>query len=541
MLELTGANSYDGLTVIYSGALVVNNTKGSATGSGNVHVSYSGTLAGSGYIAGNVLNLGTLSPGNSPGILHVGGRFVQANTGTLEIQAGPDGHDLLDVAGRVKLGGLLVIDNEGVLQFGDRVTFLRAGGGIQGRFSNITFTNPQEGRTRLITENHEVSVVIAPDSYTHVAANSNEEELAAALDTWIPDDDPEKAAVVEALDQLDAAGYHAAFAQMSPALFGAALSTAIEQSHGQANLLSQHLNSRRLRNNIGDGYSVKDAVGQVGKEWEAWAISGGQYSSGSMSSLSGDDFSSGLFMSGLERQIGPDATAGLFLSSGASGGNFAGKTRTEQERLMLGLYATAERDGFHAEASAGAGTLDLETRREIGLGGLSRIARSDTNGIEFSTMLSGGYDFQKNGWVFGPVASLQYSKVRYDDVDENGAGALNLRVQEPEDDSLRSRLGGRVAYLHRVSPGLTLIPEARVSWQHEFLRDRQNLDAAFEQGSGPAFTHSLADDDEDSVSGGIALGFQTNLGFYGNVSYDLEIGRESGLNHTLAVGVDWKF
>ena len=46
---------------------------------------------------------------------------------------------------------------------------------------------------------------------------------------------------------------------------------------------------------------------------------------------------------------------------------------------------------------------------------------------------------------------------------------------------------------------------------------------------------------DDAVASGIALGFQTNFGLYGNVSYDLEIGRESELNHTLAVGVDWKF
>ncbi len=74
-LNLTNNNTYTGNTVVDGGTLLVNNTTGSATGSGDVFIDGTATLGGNGSIAGNVTvdSDATLSPGMSPGRLDVGG------------------------------------------------------------------------------------------------------------------------------------------------------------------------------------------------------------------------------------------------------------------------------------------------------------------------------------------------------------------------------------------------------------------------------------------------------------------------------------
>ncbi|RYD20119.1 MAG: hypothetical protein EOP88_16360, partial [Verrucomicrobiaceae bacterium] len=101
-LDLRGASTYSGMTQIYEGTLLANNTTGSATGSGDVIVHVGGTLGGNGFISGNVFNGGRVAPGNSPGTLHIGGDFNQF--GNLVMEIGQDGKpDLLLVGGRAKL------------------------------------------------------------------------------------------------------------------------------------------------------------------------------------------------------------------------------------------------------------------------------------------------------------------------------------------------------------------------------------------------------------------------------------------------------
>jgi autotransporter-associated beta strand protein len=79
-LTLSGSNSYTGATTVNSGTLLVNNTTGSGTGSGGVSVASGATLGGSGTIAGATAISGTLSPGNSPGVLTFGSD-LSLNTG----------------------------------------------------------------------------------------------------------------------------------------------------------------------------------------------------------------------------------------------------------------------------------------------------------------------------------------------------------------------------------------------------------------------------------------------------------------------------
>ncbi|HYD85110.1 MAG TPA: autotransporter-associated beta strand repeat-containing protein [Opitutus sp.] len=107
---LTGANTYDGSTLISAGTIKIDNASGSAFGTGNVTIGIGGTLTGAGSFTGALENNGVYAPGNSPELaLH--SSFSQGATGILEMEiAGLTrgiGYDALNVSGALTFGGSL--------------------------------------------------------------------------------------------------------------------------------------------------------------------------------------------------------------------------------------------------------------------------------------------------------------------------------------------------------------------------------------------------------------------------------------------------
>lgn len=120
---LTGQNAYTGRTTVSGGTLLINGTNapGLTTISG-------GTLGGRGQIGNVTAQGGSLSPGNSPGILRVGNFIGNPNvTYRCELNGtnAGIGHDQLSVTGWVQLGQSplqLVLGNAGAVS--NRYTIL---------------------------------------------------------------------------------------------------------------------------------------------------------------------------------------------------------------------------------------------------------------------------------------------------------------------------------------------------------------------------------------------------------------------------------
>lgn len=119
-LVLTGANTFTGGTYIGEGTVRINNPSGSAFGTGAVTVEAGATLTGAGSFTGALQNNGTLSPGNSPGLMTIGSGSVLAGTTLIELggllraslaEHGVGYHDAIDVggAGAITFGGTLQV------------------------------------------------------------------------------------------------------------------------------------------------------------------------------------------------------------------------------------------------------------------------------------------------------------------------------------------------------------------------------------------------------------------------------------------------
>lgn len=143
---LTNANSYGGGTEIKNGTIMVNNTTGSATGTGDVLVKETGRLAGKGSVSGKVTvaSGATLAPGDGLGNLNIGGSVNIQTGGVLEIDFDKSTtlNDRLVAGGGLVMDGILKLNalSETPLQNGDTLHIVS--GGVEGMLAGIIPSRP---------------------------------------------------------------------------------------------------------------------------------------------------------------------------------------------------------------------------------------------------------------------------------------------------------------------------------------------------------------------------------------------------------------
>jgi len=174
---LTGANTYNGGTIVDGGTLTVNNTGGSGTGTGSVTVNTGATLAGTGIISGatTINSGGSIAPGTSIGTLTVNNAvtLVAGSTTRIEINASSATKDLLDASGALTYGGTLIVTNvSGTLVNGQSFKIFD-GGSYGGAFTTLTLpvlTSDLMWNTTALNTSGTISVVstntVLPQSLT---------------------------------------------------------------------------------------------------------------------------------------------------------------------------------------------------------------------------------------------------------------------------------------------------------------------------------------------------------------------------------------
>ena len=199
------------------------------------------------------------------------------------------------------------------------------------------------------------------------------------------------------------------------------------------------------------------------------------------------------------------------------------------------VYATWYDGGLYVDSIIGGGYNSYDTRRGV----LDDKARGDTEGLEFDGFLGAGYDFKRERLTVGPTLSMQYTYVGVDSFTENGSIAP-LAVDDNDSQSLRTRLGGRVAYdLKRGNA--TFRPELRAAWHHEYLDDDRSIDSRFASGAGSIFEVNSPEIGRDalSLSAGVTAEWSSRFSTY--LFYDTQLARENYVLHSVSLGLRWSF
>jgi len=170
---------------------------------------------------------------------------------------------------------------------------------------------------------------------------------------------------------------------------------------------------------------------------------------------------------------------------------------------------------------------------------LGGMASGGTGGAEFSTFISGGYDFHCGHLSVGPIAALQYTYVSIDSFSEHGSLApLDIHSQSAE--SLRTDLGFRASYLWQA--GKVLVePSLRAAWEHEYKYSDLPITAGFAGIPGPSATFFGPSEGHDSaiVSAGVSVQWTPAIATY--VNYDGQLGRDRYDSNAVTGGVRISF
>ena len=532
-LTLMGTNTYTGPTTLLGGTLQL---LGTHTGGAPYTVTL-GNLTGTGSTTSHVtVNGGSITPGvgNTPGTLSVGS--LQINTGgTFNVLiASTTQVGQVQSTGTAVVGGTLnaVPVNGWNLNFGDRYQVMTAGGGISGTFGTIAV--PQGYRGRFLVENSGTTgvLLIAPQSYTQVAANPNQSNVASALNTFTIATTGDKQVVSTALDQLKAGQFSQAFEAIAPTLYQSLSTMAFNAANAQYNDLVQQMfglrvagtgfsmsgfadNTAMIQEGQGDGdKSVLDAKKDIlrpgaDNHWGMFVDGNGifaQANSGNM--LQSYNAQSGGLITGLTYKWNPAVTTGIYAGYEGTyakfGYPYSGSTVIDNA-VRFGLLATygyPSGRGFYGDALVGGSYNNYNVTRTITFPGINRTANSAPGAGELDSLLAAGYNWRKGNWAFGPVSSLQYTYFGANSFNETGAQSLDYQGLNWNTASMIYNLGGNCAYSWQATRNLMVVPQINLAWQHEFLQNPYAINGNL---SGASVSNTSATPLRDTLYTGVGV------------------------------------
>jgi outer membrane autotransporter protein len=208
--------------------------------------------------------------------------------------------------------------------------------------------------------------------------------------------------------------------------------------------------------------------------------------------------------------------------------------------MHTALYAGVEAGGWHGQASLGCSRFEADGQRDMDLPDLLHVkAQEDFKAWSGLATLNGGYDFKLGSWLTGPTAGAAYALIHQDGFRENGAGFLNLNIDEQDDRSLASTLGWHISCLFELGD-VRVMPKASLDWQHEYQFSVRGLSASFSgyesapfQVSGPSPVADMA-----ILQAGLTVRVKDRVSAFADLG--MSLGRDYAAN-SVGFGLQFQF
>jgi outer membrane autotransporter protein len=351
------------------------------------------------------------------GTLRVDGDLLLAPDSVFELEVDAEGNsDLVEVSGTAQLDGdVLVLASGGDYQAETEYTFLRAEGGIEGRFddhsSDVAFLvatlDYNANDVRLILSRNGVD-------FADIANTRNQRAAAGGVETLGPG-----STLYDRVLTYGADDAQAAFDELSGEIYASTAGTMLTSNQ----VLSQSMNDR-----------VAAAFAQLGRSsapGEATGLNFWSSAAGGIGVLEGNGNAEDTRFSAGNLFVGADAMFNNQWIFGAVAGlGHTGIAVTERsssatvDNYHLGVYGGGEVENFTVKFGAGVSGHSIDTRRSVTTPGFAEqlfSTRGAATGQFFGEL---GHKFTlDSGLVLEPFVNLSHASLFLDDFDEKGETA----------------------------------------------------------------------------------------------------------------------
>ena len=535
---------------------------GTLDGSGSLGdvTMYGGVIGGNRTINGNLnMHGGTISPGNSPGTIHIAGDLTLSPTSTYYVEVtNSEQADNVIVDGTADL-------NDATLHaaaFGGRITHsfdvnvLDATGALKGEFGSVTGSNlflKFGVAYDYLSDPCLVILQVTHLPYTAFARTHNERSIGHAFDHIVLDgeDTGDMNTVLSAIEGLpDGRAVNKAYDQMMPqdvlGLPEVTRNMMNQFSEGVFDHIGSVQNSRQYAmmgdsSNLMASASDSPAVTPQIDKWMPYAKGFGTWGShDGESDIAGYNYSTYGMMGGIDKWISENTLLGFGMGGAVTNVDYKqDSANADISSMLVSLYGSYFVDNWHVGLNLGYSHNWYDAKRGINFDSIDRDAKSSYQGNAYNIATELGNNFGGKSMLLEPVAGVGYTAVQQDSYRETGAKSLGLRVDSETTEGIYSKLGLRWAkeFRSEKNPDTVFVPKANVFWIHDFA-DGATFDSEFVNGGH--FSTDSMDPVRDSFNFGAGLNVFLSKSTRLFVDYGWQ-GASSLSSSTLQAGAQWSF
>lgn len=578
------ADSHATLNIKSTGALRVNLEAEIQTGDLNVDgtltarrlINTLGVLEGNGSVTttNGVSNLaGLVSPGgHDVGTLTINGAFSQSNFGTIYFQIGKNSVDLLKVNGAASIAGLLLVDSDRKLKFGDRFEVVHANS-VSGNF-DLVFGSGTLLFGRSVADADSIDLLIDAHKLADLfGIGSNWGSLASALDYARGNSFAALTDVFGLLDNMPLESLNSLLPTLTPLSAMGQMPLAISYSQTFTRDLAARTAELRSgqygisERSLLNGYRMLQGGGEQEAQGSSLTSGGtrpvdmgqrfGMFISGDgnlmdvgREAYEGDryDPASLAFVSqanmtvGMDYRVADNFVLGIATTMARFQTHDGDRTPLDHTGYGAMLYSSVWEGDAFLDSYFGFAYQDFDVSRQFFNGASLGLANSNPAATQTIAGARAGWMLHPtSAFAVGPTVRLNYSAVSFGAYEENGGGSFDLLVDARDMTSLTVETAMEFSYQPVIANSdIKFAAYGRVGVVSEVGDGVDLVHARF--AAAPDVAFDLAQGlDRQWVSAGVGMSFQLGDNTIASLEGNTDIGRGDLSSVSVTAGFTFRF